>query len=234
MAKYEPNTTPFPVTISADAAEELNVVIPVENIYAERDIVISKQVDMTYGNLPESEWKNKEFNFTVELKYLYSGTTYSYRITHADSTTTDYTFTTRTLTPQTLCEHTLTFSLKHGETLTLLKMPAKAQYKVTESATPFYVPSYTVTGDAGSTIAKANDSANKTKESLSTAFEEVTKNDGTITVTFTNHYRASDYILPSSGFSDSLPMMIILFAGAAIFGSVTVFTIRRRRRVRGR
>ncbi len=211
LDNYEPQTAPRKVVFSQADEGIPYVIVNIDNTLSERDVIIAKQVDMTYGNIAEEEYSKQGFDFTAELSGLIPDTEYTVIHSFPDKEDESEAFTAPSDGALTK-----TFTLKHGETMTFKALPAHCNYRITEGAVSYYCPSYTIEGENGSVIAKAHDEAVKTKAALSTGLETVDRADSSITVTFTNQYRASDFVLPSAGMDDSRHITVLYAIGAII------------------
>ena len=118
--------------------------------------------------------------------------------------------------------------LQQNQTCHLLNLPENARYTVTEPAMAFYQAEYQITGNDAAVIQQASFANTKTNTELATAEETVDANDLDINIVFTNHYRASDYVLPAAGTSDIRRIMLMLLSGMMLFGAVFWYVNRKR------
>ncbi len=195
------------------------------NTKLQHDISVTKRLDMTYSNLSYAEYSRMKFNLQLDLSGLDESQPYTVEYT-ADNTTGIL----KTETIRAEADGTLHYTavLQQNQTCHLLNLPENARYTVTEPAMAFYQAEYQITGNDAAVIQQASFANTKTNTELATAEETVDANDLDINIVFTNHYRASDYVLPAAGTSDIRRIMLMLLSGMMLFGAVFWYVNRKR------
>lgn len=219
---YEIFNEPVEIEISYESTATLNRVIELENKRMERDVKITKQVDMTYGNIPSDIYKNQSFDFRVVLSLLNPDTTYTVEYSKVGSTETE----TKTFDSDAEGKLNIEIQLKDSESVTIKDLPRDATYQITEMAVKDYISSYTVQHNQTAHIEKTQDTNTAENQSLTTALEKVEVDnqidDSDIEFVFKNTYTFDPYVLPNSGMEDSIPIIIAGIIGFVFFGMLYV------------
>ena len=165
--------------------EKEEVTVTFTNTKVQRDLTITKLVDMPQGGLPYAEYSTQRFKFLVKLTGLEGGQTYEMAYTRQNiSGIAD----TGTFTAAADGSAEVTIFLTHGLSVRIKNLPEGAGYVVTEYPAINYISSYEMSGNEGAVIVKASDRNRKTCRMLSTAAETVEDTELDVRVVFTNRY----------------------------------------------
>lgn len=182
-----------------------------------QDIVLQKNVT---GNLGD---RSKEFEFKVSLAGLEPGTSYTTSEAAADTkaTTSAGTDLVRaekgTLSGKSFVSDDqgcveLLVRLQDDEKLVLNGIPVSAKYQITEEAND-HIAAFQVKGSGGTPEIQTTSGKNEDpNQALSTAEERVDLEDGTVTVTFTNH-RNLAAVTGTPEMMGPAALLLIAFAG---------------------
>jgi len=155
------------------------------NTKVQRDLTITKQVDMTGGDLPYAAYSVQPFKLKVSLSGLNYGEEYELqysRRNYAGIERTDTITASDTGTAEVL------LTLTHGQSVKIKNLPEGAVYTVSENPAINYVSSYQISGNEGAVIVRDHDANRKTYRELSTAEETVDSDELDVEVMFTNRY----------------------------------------------
>ena len=225
---YEMITEPIKFAISYDSTSTLYKVIDLDNKRTERDIKITKQVDMTYGDISESDYKNQGFDFEVAFTQLDPSTKYAFEYSK------DGVKTTGEFVSKSDGCYLLDFQLTDDQTLTIKNLPKNANYQITEKKVFNYISSYNAICNSEAKIVKASDSNAFQNQDLSTAWETVDVdgefNDFDVEFIFKNTY--DNYVLPNAGLENCIPVLIAALSGAVFFGALYLWVnVKKRKKV---
>ena len=173
------------------------------------DVAVSKTVAGNYAN------KSKSFTFTAYLRNS-NGTPLSGQYAYVGSSIPGVPAPTNgTLTFNS--SGTATFTLKHGQTITIKAVPNNAQIRFAETAAKDYDPSYSINGATPITTAD-------------TGFTPLTPSSGTTLQTFSFKNTRKDK--PITGISDDpLAALMLPLIAAILVASTTLISWRIRKRV---
>ena len=204
------------------------------------DITITKKIDMTYGTVPERQYKTVPFNYEVTLKGLEASKRAYNQIEVEYSSRYSNAVVKKTLaavmemdavqanSPATNAIFTIT--LHHGEAFKILHLPYQATCLVKEQASLPYFASYEVTGNEGSILqATARSNTEINKDLVMDQAEMIDVNDTDLVIAFTNQYEFQPYELPAAGTADQRMVIVFLTIGF-VATSATYLTLNRRRR----
>lgn len=171
------------------AAETVNeneaVTVTFTNTKVQRDLTITKLVDMSGGGLPYAEYSAQNFRFLVSLTGLDGGETYQLQYTRRNySGIAD----TGSFTADSSGNAQLLLLLHHGYSVKLKDLPLGATYTITESPAVNYISSFRVYANEQAVIVKDSGANRKTCRILSTEEETVDENERDVEVVFTNRY----------------------------------------------
>ena len=203
-----------------------NVSVIFTNTKTDREISVTKLVDMTYGLKKPSEYYSEEFSFTAELEGLAPGREYTVQYTARNTTGV---LSEETFTAPESGSAVFSFGLSHGQTASFRGLPLNASYRITEQAVPFYVPSYKITGNEGAVIAAASGSADSVGTALSTQTEAVDTDDHDVNIEFTNTYSKPNYVLPDAGTNDIRYFLLFSGIGVLVFAAAFAYVSREKR-----
>ena len=203
------------------------VTVTFTNYKVQRDLTVTKTVDMTYGNLTPAQISRQTFDFVLTLTGLEPNAPYSVQYTAENATGV---IAREYLISSSQGEIVYDFRLIHGCSCTFKNLPENASYQVTESAAGFYASSYAVTGSEGAVFISASDANELTKLPLSTAVETVEDQELNVNIVFTNTYSLSGYVLPNAGLPDKRLFLSLGFAGMLLFGVLFVVSYRHKRK----
>jgi len=203
------------------------------------DITITKKIDMTYGNLLESEYKQQSFDFEIvltglgNLKYNEIMVEYN-KDNNSDpikKTLADVMSLSEAEGEQTAAERvTFIISLHHNESFRLKGLPYNSTCHVTEQASADYIASYTINHNEDAQLQAAPKANTKKNTALSlNAAEIIDPNDKDIEFVFTNQYEFAPYILPAAGTNDTRPWLAFIFVGF-LFCAGVYFVVNRKRK----
>ena len=155
------------------------------NTKVQRDLTVTKMVDMSGGELPFAEYSRTGFTLVISLSGLDGLTEYDMQYTMLNYAGIEAEDSFTSASDGTA---ELVLELKHGQSVKLKDLPVEAKYTVTEAPAINYISSYRIRGNEGAVIASAGGSNRKTFRSLSTAEETVDESELDVEVTFTNRY----------------------------------------------
>ena len=199
------------------------VTVTFTNTKISHDIAVKKVVDMTNGLIPESEYSQKKFRFTVYLSGLAAGAEYK-----VDCATDIYHEETITAVEGTAQYE---IYLKDGQSFKIKDLPINARYRIAESAEKNYIASFSVKSNETAVVSQLSGENRETDTELKTVEETIDPTDLEIIYTFKNTYSASDFELPESGLPDARPFAVAVLSGMLLFG-VAYLLINRRRNAR--
>ena len=163
--------------------EEVTVIYT--NSKVQRDVTLSKMVDMTEGGLSYAEYSSQLFKFHVSLTGLEHNKSYTMQYT---SKVYSGVLKTESFTSDDNGVAEVTVYLAHQQSVKFRSLPENAGYTITETPTIDYIARYTVTGNANAVIASESGQNQKTYTQLSTAAETVDRDELDVEVVFTNRY----------------------------------------------
>ena len=222
LSSYEFKNVPVEIKISYDTKEDLNMILDIFNDRTVRDIMVTNEVDVRQGVVPENGYKERDFDFNVILNDVNSKQEYVVEITDERTDTV----TQKKYIAGSDGSLSVDFKLKDDQSVTLKDIPNGASYVITEKASENYIHSYTVSHNAEALIEKTQDAKTNLNEPISTAVEVVdlteTYDDKDVNFVFRNLYSETHYTLPDSGSSKMLTMIIIALCGFILFGSMYI------------
>ena len=203
------------------------------------DVTVTKYIDMTYGILRKSEYKNIGFDFEIQLTGFGSANK-KYSEVYVEYTKEDTVGAERRSlasllglygveAEQIVDDTRFTITLYHGEFFKIKSVPYGADCYVTEKPSTSFIADYIVKANEGAVLqteARANRGVNRAL-SLN-APEHIDISDTDIEFIFTNKYEFQPYTLPESGRSDLRYQIIALYAGMILCASVYLFSRRRK------
>ncbi len=165
--------------------ENEDITVTYTNTKVQRDLTITKLVDMSDGDLTYAEYSAQKFRFLVKLTGLEGGKEYEMAYTKQNISGV---YDTESFTAPANGETELTIVLKHGLSVRIKDLPEGAKYTITEYPVINYISSFEISGNEGAVIEKESDRNRKTCRSLSTAEETVEDQELDVRATFTNRY----------------------------------------------
>ena len=202
--------------------QDENAVITFTNRKVERDIKVTKYVDMTWGDDTNAEYGTQQFAFTVMLRGL--DPTHKYTIEYTERNTTGS--TEKVFYSDDDGNAELELYLRDGESFTLKGMPVGTTYTITEAASDHFIAAYSVVCNEGAEL-DVTPQANTDPTQAITAQGEVHNNDLDVEFIFSNTFTATGYTLPDTGYPNMLPVEAIS-AVLFVFFAVVYYLSKRR------
>ena len=203
------------------------------------DVTVTNYIDMTYGILRKSEYKNIGFDFEIQLTG-YSSANKKYSEVYVEYTKEDTVGAERRSlasllglygaeAEQIVDDTRFTITLYHGESFKIKSVPYGADCYVTEKPSASFIADYIVKANDGAVLqteAQANTVVNRALSLNAPEYIDISDTD--IEFIFTNRYEFQPYTLPAAGRNDSRYLIIALFAGMILCASVYLLSRRRK------
>ena len=173
-----------------------DILITFTNRKEQRDLSISKLVDMSDGAVPYSSYSKLKFAFTVHLSALDPDRSYSMVYTSISSTGV---LRTESFTADSDGKADIELTLTHGQICTIKDLDVGTEYLVTERGYQGYRSSYAISSSENAVIASPTGAAEAPGTELSTAHEIIDGSEYDTRIVFTNKFSAANYTLPNAG-----------------------------------
>ena len=193
------------------------------------DITVTNKIDMSQGDLEESQYDMIPFSFTIELEGLEAA-----QLSPQDIQCETFVKNAAQPSKQTLAtilklnenaastindKINVEFVLRDGESFRICELPSTVKYKVTEGAKNHYIASYDSYVNNNGTLQNGHAANDEENQSLALqAKEQIDEKDTNIEFVFQNTYIFEPYILPMSGMENQTWIIVLTLSGMFICG----------------